>query len=493
MRTFDCREQRLGWLSASIAAFCFAGAQRAHANDLPTIKAAVACETLANAVLTAPGEPPTRINTAALVVTGAASPYCDVRGYVAPQVNFELHLPTENWTQRLLFSGCGGFCGQVTLRAQAAETSQPVQNGELAVVSSDLGHATASRSDALWAADNPRARIDFGYRGVHVVISAAKQIVARLYGQAQKFTYFSGCSDGGREGLMSAQRYPNDFNGIIAGAPVVNLTANNSLYHAWIVQHLLRPDGAQLFSEAELAKLHAAALQQCASNGGQSDDVIRDPRSCHFDPGQCNAASSNCLATEQVSAARELYAGPHDSRGKSLYFGLPVGSELSWNSLLPGAQQFASNFISFLAGDPPQYPVNLRDVSFSSESLQKYNRSGDVLNALNPDLGAFTKPGGKLLMWHGWSDGSVPPMSTIAYADRLRIAMGEHQAEDSLRLYMLPGVYHCGGGQGPDKIDLLTPLMAWVEEGVPPQTITATSRLYGKVVRSANIQPFVAH
>jgi feruloyl esterase len=465
-----------------------------QARDLPVVKAAVSCESLATAVFAATGEAPARVNSATLVSIGTPSPYCNVRGYVAPQVNFELHLPTENWTQRLLYSGCGGFCGQVNVRTQAAERCQPVQDGELALVAADLGHSTSALDDAMWSVDNPQGRVNFGYRGVHAVVVAAKQIVARFYGRAQQFAYFSGCSDGGREGLNSLQRYPGDFNGVIAGAPVVNLTANNSLYHAWIVRQLLRPDGTKRFSDANLVLLHQAVVSACALGGQQIGEVIADPRDCHFDPAKllCVNSTVNCLTAEQVKAVRELYAGAHDADGRALYFGLPHGSELVWNTQAPSSLLYATSFIGFLAGDPAEYPVNVWSVTFSQESLQHYSRSGDILNALNPDLRPFAKKGGKVLIWHGWADVGVPPMSSIAYVDSVRANAGAKAANDFLRLYMLPGVYHCGGGPGPDRIDLLTPLMTWVEDGVAPQSIIASTRVYGRLVRTTQMEPDVS-
>jgi Tannase and feruloyl esterase len=478
--------------AAVIAAFVLLLAVgESGAKELPIVKAATACEALTNTVVAAPGEAPARILSAAIVSSGTPSPYCSVRGYVAPQVNFELHLPVENWTQRLLFSGCGGFCGAVNIRTQAADQCQPVQNGELALVSSDLGHASPVGGDAIWATDNPQGRIDFGYRGVHVVTVAAKQIIARYYGQRQRYAYFSGCSDGGREGMMEAQRYPEDFNGIITGASVINATANNSLYHAWIVQHLLQPDGSKVFADQELALLHDVVVKACALTGEQPGAVIADPRNCHFDPAAlaCRDTQTGCLSAKQLDSVRELYRGPHDASGAALYFGLPPGSELSWNSQAQGSRLFASSFIAYLAGDPSQPAVDLWSVAFTKASLQFYARSGNVLNALNPDLLPFQKSGGKLLMWHGWADASVPPMSSIAYLDAVRARLGAPASSELLRLYMLPGVYHCGGGLGPDKFDLLTPLMSWVEDGQPPGNLSVSTRVYGRTLRLGSVAP----
>ncbi len=437
---------------------------------LAAISPRVACESLTNSALALDDRTPVRIETAArAVIDGHA--FCAVKGYVAPQVRFELRLPYDRWRQRLLFTGCGGFCGQVAIRVPAAEQCAATGNAEMALVSSDLGHSSGS-SDTLWAAGNPQAQRDYGYRAVHVVTQTARKIIAHYYGQGPRFSYFSGCSDGGREGVMAAQRYPADFDGIIAGAPVINVTTNNSLYHAWLVRHLTRRDGTLVFAESDLKSLYEAQLKACPL-GAAAPSVVADPRQCHLDLRTVN------LTAEQIAAAQALYGGPADEQGKPLYFGVLPGTELTWNTQIPGSRYFATSFISYVASDPPLAGLDLWSIEFTRASYRAYNRTAPVMNVVDPDLSAFHKKGHKLLLWHGWGDAGVPPMSTVGLFEGLKRRLGSAAAADLLRLYMLPGVYHCGNGPGPDRIDLLTPLMNWVEDGVEPAAVTAMSRSDG--------------
>lgn len=446
-------------------------------SDLAALAPAVGCDSLANTALALVDGTPVRIESASRVVVDGHA-FCSVRGYVAPQVRFELRLPQERWRQRLLFTGCGGFCGQVAIRVQAAERCTATGEAQMALVSSDLGHSS-SGSDTLWAASNPQAQRDYGYRGVHVVTMAAKRIIASYYGRPPRYSYFSGCSDGGREGVMSAQRYPEDFDGIVAGAPVVNVATNNSLYHAWLVRHLTRRDGTMVFSDADLKRLYAAQVNSCPVTPGDPN-VIADPRACHLDLATVG------LTEEQLRAARALYDGPSDERGLPMYFGAMPGSELTWNAQVPGSRYFATSFISYVASDPPLADLDLWSISFTRASYRAYNRTAPVMNAVDPDLAAFSKGGRKLLLWHGWGDAGVPPLGTVRLYEGLKKRLGASASDGMLRLYLLPGVYHCGNGPGPDRIDLLTPLMDWVERGIAPGPVTATAR---GAVHGAMINP----
>ncbi|MEP7004561.1 MAG: tannase/feruloyl esterase family alpha/beta hydrolase [Sphingomonas bacterium] len=441
---------------------------------------------LAGAEIAPAGAAPARI-TSAKLVAGSIAPYCEVRGYVAPQVKFELRLPTQNWMQRLMFSGCGGFCGTIDFRIPASDGCSAIENGEFALVTSDLGHDSR---DTVWAARNPQGRIDYGHRAVHVVAVTAKAIVARFYGRPQAYAYFNGCSDGGREALMEVQRYPDDFNGVIAGAPVINDTANNSIFHGWSAQHLRRADGAPMFTPADLAVLHAAALEACDSSGdGVQDGVVGDPLNCRFEPGTVTCRdghTTGCLSGEQVQAARALYSGPRDPSGKALYYGRPIGSELSWNIF--DASAFAESFIRYMTTEEPQ-PFDLASVSYDATALAHYNAQAGVFNALNPDIREFQRKGGKLIMWHGWGDAGVPPMSSIEYYRAVRRTVGAG-TDAFVKLYMLPGVGHCGFGEGPDMINLVDAMIAWAEDGVPPGAVQASRRNYGRTVQTRPIYPF---
>lgn len=468
-----------------------AWATPAAARDLSIVKPAVDCASLAETDVAAVGNPPARIVSAAVVNAPSGTPYCEVRGYVAPQVKFELRLPTQNWTQRLLYSGCGGFCGRVDFRIRAAEGCAAVENGELAVVASNLGHDTPDgNGDTVWAADNNQAKIDYGYRGVHVVAVTAKEIIQHFYGRAAAYAYFNGCSDGGREAMMEVQRYPLDFDGVVAGAAVIHNTVNNTVYHAWNTQHLERSDHSPIFSAANLTLLHQAALDACnGTPDGTKGSVIEDVAACRFDPAVASCARmqrDGCLSSEQLSAVRAIYAGPIDEAGRPLYFGMPIGSERAWSG--PGLAVMARAFVRYMASNEvaPESSLNIR---YDRASFDRYNLLGSIYNATDPNIAAFQGRGGKLIMWHGWADIAVPPMSTVEYYRAVKKHLGP-AADNFLKVYMLPGVGHCGGGDGEDRINFLDPIMAWVEDGKAPDGMDATRKVFGRTISTRQIQPY---
>jgi len=463
----------------------------AYGRDLPVVRPAMDCRDLAGLDIYPEGGSPARINSATLERSADGIPRCRVEGYVAPQVRFELRLPTENWYQRFMYSGCGGFCGRVDFRVRAAEGCSAVENGEFAMVASDLGHSTPEgNADTIWAAGNRQGKIDYGYRGVHVVTLASKAIIEIFYGQAPAYSYFNGCSDGGREGMMEVQRYPEDFDGVIAGAPVMNNTANNTIFHAWSARHLFRADGSPVFSEKDLRVLHAGALAACDLAGdGIRDGLVSDPFSCAFDPEVllCEAGDSGeCLTGEQVAAARALYSGPIDSSGRRLFFGRPIGSELAWGG--PNPVAYAAAFVRHMSEDEPR-EFDLDTFGFEPEDLRRYNSLASIFNATDTDISAFRDAGGKLIMWHGLADPGVPAEGTLHYYNAVRERLGT-STDDFLTMYLLPGVGHCGGGHGPDRINLVNAIMAWVEDGVAPGAIETVRREYGRVVQSRPVYPY---
>nr|WP_253201306.1 tannase/feruloyl esterase family alpha/beta hydrolase [Sphingomonas quercus] len=467
------------------------GLAPAEARSLPVVAPRMACADLARMVLADPAAPG-RVETATVVGDKGAAPYCEVKGYVAPQVRFELHLPMRSWTQRLMFLGCGGFCGVVRLGPpRAAEGCRPLDAGEFALVTSDLGHVAGGIMDAVWAADR-QAREDFGHRGVHVVTLAAKEIVRRFYGEPPAYAYFNGCSDGGREGVMAAARYPADFDAVIAGAPVVNLIANHTLFHAWALQHLRRPDGSFVFNDAALGQLHQAALDACDTDGGDPrDGVIPDPSRCAFDPGRLACGAAPCLSAEQVAVARAIYGGARDERGRPLYFGYPVGTELGWNRQAASVARWgAGSSAGYLASDPPDPNAELATLRFTAAAVRKLYAHADSFNITDPDLAAFQRRGGKLILWQGWADFNVASMSGVTLWKAIRARSGAG-ADGFVRLYMLPGVAHCGGGDGPDRTDLMSAIIAWREDGQPPRSITASRRgADGSLLATRTVEPY---
>ncbi|MDE2340151.1 MAG: tannase/feruloyl esterase family alpha/beta hydrolase, partial [Alphaproteobacteria bacterium] len=414
--------------------------------------------------------------------------YCTVRGTVAPAINFEVRLPVHGWTQRSLQTGCGGLCGFLGIRVEHDTGCTPVTDGSIVLASTDMGHTSKGfgSGDESWAS-NPQMRIDFAYRGVHVTAQVVKALMIAYYGQKPRYAYFSGCSDGGREALIEAQRYPDDFDGIAAGAPALNFAVQNSFYHGWMAKSNMDASAKPIINPVDLPVLHQAALDACDANDGLKDLQISDPRTCHFDPGivQCKGAyeAGKCLTPEQVATARKFYGGAVDAQGHKLVVGSVMpGSELEWagvfvprtNGGTIGSINMALGTINnllFIPNPAPGFTVNT--FPFSDAALASEEPARRLYAADNPDLSGFAAHGAKLLLWHGWSDPHISPLNTIDYYNRVGILMGAEERDTFVKLFLFPGMSHCGGGDGPNEFPLLATLMAWVEDGVAPQEMVA--------------------
>ena len=453
---------------------------------LPAVAPVMACADLKSAHLDAMTDRPVHIKQTTEVRAGEPHAYCKIDGVVEPQVQFEVHLPLQGWTQRYLQTGCGGLCGTLNVRLDDhAAGCQPADNGELALASSDMGHSGSM--DGAWAVHNPQARIDFGYRGMHVTALVAKALIAKFYGQPPRYSYFSGCSDGGREALMEAQRYPEDFNGIAAGAAALNFSVQNSFFHGWNAVSNTGADGKAILTAGRLPILHAAALAACDAADGAKDGLISDPRHCNFDPAaaQCKSGQdpAQCLTPAEVEVARRIYAGAHDANGGKLVAGGPMpGSELAWAGVyvpqqaedpIPSASKAGGSVKNVYYPEPLPDSWSVKDLKFDQATLDSF-KFRSIYDATNPDLRRFKKAGGRLLMWHGWSDPHISPLNSIAYYSAVQKLLGEQQAKQFVRLFLFPGLYHCGGGDGLFQFDVLTPLMAWVEGGQAPERIVAS-------------------
>lgn len=450
---------------------------------LPVVKPVIACESLAKLDLTPVGGLGSRVTAARPDAKGQ----CEVEGTLAPAIGFKVKLPLQTWQQRYLQIGCGGLCGRVPEQVGAAEGCAPLSAGAFVTASTDMGH---QGGDADFG-DDPQKRIDFAHRGVHLTAVAAKRLIEAFYGQRPAYAYFSGCSDGGREALVEAQRYPDDFDGVIAGAAAMSFQVQNSMYHAWQARANTGPDGRPVLLASRLPLLHRAVVAACDGLDGQVDGLIADPRLCHFDPAvlRCPEAketgSANCLSAAEVEVVRKLYDGPKDPvSGERLTIGGPQpGSELAWEGVFvpAGDRGFAlSGMVSTQAigklvfPQNPPAPFNLADFRFDRATFDRLRDLHPLYDGTNPDLSAFAGRGGKLILWHGWADPHISPLNTIAYHEAVRQQMGATKTDAFERLYLLPGVYHCSGGEGPSALDLLTPMMQWVEGGRAPQAIVAT-------------------
>lgn len=441
--------------------------------------------------------------------------FCDVWGYISPQTYFEVKLPTATWRGDFLQEGCGGFCGQGPLTDQplAATGCAPATNGEFVLAADDEGHLSSSGLDALWGRDDPALRAVFGRTSEHSLAQVAKALIGRFYGRAAAHSYFDGCSDGGREALNLAERYPDDFDGIIAGAPGQNWAALGGMLETWLARVNMDAAGHQILSTEKLPALHAAVIRACAGPNG----IIADPRQCAFDPARLTCPpgtdTANCLTPAQVSTVRELYLGPTDAAGRSLYNGgEPYGSELAWSGWLaqPSADQqapgdtqaglFGLNYLKDLAFtvNPPA-DFTLADAQFTDAEFAQLAQLGDALyDANDPDLGAFAAHGGKLIIYHGWADQAIPPFSTVDYYADVEHASGGFPASQRFsRLYMIPGSNHCLSfdsldGAGSVAVDFLTPLVNWVEHGAAPAAIAAPLHPSSGPVIPQTVRPYDA-
>lgn len=410
----------------------------------------------------------------------AAAPFCRVQAVLTPvpgsSIKVEVWLPERAaWNGKLLGAGNGGFGGSLMIPGLTMRGG--VARG-YAAVGTDMGHLGSSDVDGKWALNAPEKIRDFGWRANHLGAEAAKRVVAAYYPQPLAASYFHGCSDGGREALMEAQRFPKDYDAIVAGAPAIPWTRMTSAFGADDRAAFARPESA--IPNAKLKLLETAALARCDAKDGVTDGVIDDPRTCRFDPGElvCKAGDApTCLTAPQVETARALYRGVHGADGKPFYPGYMPGAEAvtgTWDLWLtgPNAQhgRFATEFMRYLVHSDPSWDMSRFNLARDYALAKRLQ--GANLDADDPDLGAFFGHGGKLLMYHGWQDAAIAPESTIGYFTRMQRA--NRAADDSARLFMVPGMSHCLAGPGPNVFDVLGTIDAWRQGGAAPERIVAT-------------------
>jgi hypothetical protein len=433
----------------------------------------------------------TTITSATLVPATATLPeYCQVEGVVTTPgntVNFRLGLPTE-WNGKFYHQGTGGFSGSIgPLDAGLARG--------YASTSTDTGHQ-GSALDGSWALNNLPKQIDYGHRGVHVVTVAAKSITEAYYGAAPRYAYFNGCSNGGRQALMEAQRYPDDFNGIIAGAPA--LDPAGTLVGFNDIQKTLLSSPEHFLPPVKLPLIENAVLATCDAKDGLLDGLIDDPRRCTFDPASllCSGADApDCLTATQLETVTKIYGGPRTSAGEQVYPGFPVGVETGWTPWMlefnggPSLQFiFQDQFFKYLVYGDPNFDWRTFNLDTDLADLDFQRSLGE---ASNPDLSAFKALGGKLLMYNGWSDPALTAVRVIHYYEDVVEATGDKRRADAfVRLFLAPGMLHCGGGSGPNQFDTLTALENWVERRRAPSRIIATHVSNGVVDRTRPLCPY---
>jgi feruloyl esterase len=416
-----------------------------------------------------PGRTPSRLGT----------PVCRVRAIARPtadsEIHFEVWIPAgRSWNGNYLQLGNGGFAGRVPV----ADLIEGVRRG-YAVAGTDDGHESADGADAKWALGHPEKVRDFGYRALKVTHDAALRITATYAGSKVRTAYFKGCSDGGREALMVAQRYPEDFTGVLAGAPAADWTA---LMEGAAALSRRQQDPKARIPKSKLPILQSAALAACDGSAG----YIADPARCRFNPDAllCRAQDSDaCLTAPQLATAHAIYDGlaPRDS-AREPWSGTAPGAEAApgaWTDWLtggaddgrahPASYQFAWNYFAYIVRGDPAFQFD----SMDAEDLRRSRTHlAPILNATDPDLRRFRRHGGRLLQYHGWNDPAIPVDHSRRYYRSVAAKLGD--PSDFYRLYLVPGMLHCGGGAGPSEVDWLRYLEDWVERGLAPGDIVAT-------------------
>jgi Tannase and feruloyl esterase len=427
------------------------------------------CQALLSSDFTRLQDAPLQIVDARVVPASGKTPaYCRVQGYVLPQVGIEMRLPVANWNGKLIEVGDGGFAGAMYLFL----CEGPVRKG-YACIASDMGHKGATHL-GLWAQDNLPAQADWGFRATHVTALAGKALVEAYYSKGASRAYMYGCSTGGYQGLVESQRFPWDFDGIVAIAPDADSEADVSMRQVWKFQRLLGADGKAVLAPADLTLLHEAALKACDLTDGIRDGIIGDPIGCRFDPSVlgCQAGqTTGCLSAQKIQVAKDVYAGPRTSKGVPISTrGVFPGSELDWQ-VDDSSPSEVSEFFKYLLFRPaPGAAWKYTDFDFDRD----YKRLG--LGAMytdnNPDLRRFKSAGGKLIVAQGGNDALEIPGAIFDYYDTVERTMGGRAAtSDFFRVFVVPGMKHCSAGDGAFAVDYLSYLEAWVEQQRPPDVM----------------------
>ena len=459
---------------------------------------AASCESLASLAL-----PNTTITAAQIVPAGQFSPpgpagkgkganaykdlpeFCRVAATLKPSsdsdIKVEFWLPTSNWNRKLQSVGNGGWAGVISYSALA----DAVKAG-YASASTDTGHVGGSGSFAL---EHPEQLVDFSWRSEHEMTLKAKAMVQAFYGSAPRLSYWNGCSTGGRQGLKEAQKFPDDYDGIIAGAP-----ANRTAISLWIAFAVLK-DPASYIPPAKYPVIHQAALAACDLRDGVKDGLIEDPARCKFDPKVLlckNGDGPSCLTAPQVDATKKIYSAATNPRtGQVLFPSLAPGSELNWGIQAAGPDPSANIFDHFKYVVFKNPAWDWKTFDFDKGIALAEQPENAAMNSTDPNLKPFFSHNGKLLIYHGWADSNVSPLNTIKYYKSVEDTLGgASKTSNNIRLFMEPGMGHCGGGEGPNVFDKVGTLDQWVEQGKAPEKIIASHSTAGKVDRTRPLCPY---
>jgi len=443
--------------------------------------------------------------------------HCKVAGVIGSEIQFELLLP-EQWNGKFVMGGGGGFVGSVMNTSLIYGSLQ----AGYATVGTDTGHQ-GHPLDASWAHNDLERLVNFGHQAVHRTAVTAKALIEAYYQDDIARSYFTGCSRGGGQALMAAQRYPDDFDGIVSGAPAYNWTMGLGAMASQVNQAMY-PDPGNLqeavIGPEEQGLIESSYLAMCDEKDGIKDGILNDPRQCQFDVDTllCKGEKTvSCLSKEQLAAVKVVYDGPKDSKGNSLYYGYPFGGETSaggWPRWLTGGLKYLADVDNFQGGvDVGEFAAPVTPnahIGFGNEIMRYFvyndpewtyknysfdtlrqdsERVAETLNATNPDLSAFRKRGGKLLMYTGWSDAAISAFATIGYYDD--VLAHDKTAADDVRLFMMPGVEHCFGGPGPSFASFLTEIDQWLETGKAP--VQATAYWLDESMRPSGSRPLCAY
>jgi feruloyl esterase len=413
--------------------------------------------------------------------------FCRVAGTLRPtpdsDIRFEVWMPASGWNGKFVGVGNGVWAGSITYSALL----EPLSMG-YATAATDDGHQ-GNPLDASFAAGHPEKLVDFGYRAPHEMTEAAKAVIAAFYGAKTQRSLFVSCSTGGRQGLMEAYRYPNDYDGISSMAPANPMTAL-MVSSLWTGEATLK-DAASRIPPQKFGFVHKAVVAQCDANDGVKDGIVSSPQKCHFDPAalQCKAGDGpDCLTAPQVAALRAIYRGPHNPRtGKSIFPGFELGSEAMFPIQTTGPEPFgaATTYLRDLVFKDPKW--DFRSFDYDKDVTHAMQVGSAVLDVPATGLDAFLGGGHKLLLSHGLADGLIPTGSTVSFYTALTKHPGS-QSQDA-RLFLIPGMGHCAGGDGPFVFSAISTLDQWVESGHAPQRIVVTNPP-GAPVRTRPLCPY---
>lgn len=420
--------------------------------------------------------------------------FCRVAGVITPskdsEIRFEVWMPTSNWNGKFIGIGNGGFAGAIPYRGLGEPLSR-----HYATAGTDTGHQFAGEQSMKFVLGHPEKLIDFGYRAVHEMTVKAKLIVAAYYGRTPKFSYWNGCSQGGRQGLIEAQRFPADYDGICVGDPV-NFFTHLQASHLW-KRHALDANPAGFVPPSKLALIHGAVLKACDARDGVNDGVLEDPRRCDFDPKslECQGEDGpDCLTAPQVEVVRAFYGATVNSRThQEIFPGLERGGELGWSAgvghMVAQRPRAAGDYLKYALFQDANWDYQTFD--FDADVARADRADKGVVNAVDPNLREFFRRGGKLLQYHGWSDESVSPRDSINYYNSVVNFMGgASKVQNFYRLFMVPGMFHCSGGDGPTSFDSIRALEQWVEAGKALDRIIASRWNNGKIDRTRPLCPY---